>query len=580
MEIYKNKAIVLGISANGLGIARSLGRRGVDVAVVSDTDSSTNLYSRYISERWFFYGNEKELVDDLLSRGPAFAEKPVLFPIRDATVLALAEKLEEIKQYYHIVMPPLETVNNALCKTTFAQLAEKFELPVPRSFSIGRGVNIADLPEDIKFPVIVKPEYRNDNYIAHVSGKAFKAENIQELNAFYAKFSDHQAEAIIQEYIPGGDSDLFFCFQYYTTDQSLACSLSGRKIRQYPSLCGSTCSCEVVCDPQVEELTTAFFSKIGYVGPCSMEFKRDPRDGAYYFIEPTIGRHDWNNAFGEGNGFPMPYINYLDAVGAAIPQFTQKRFPRRWIRWSADFETAKEQLKNGDISFLGWIKSIRPPATGAIFAMDDPFPFVVKIYRRLLRISGKIVKVLKKKVRKLILFEKYLILSKKTEPVGEIDNEKLFFRQATKDDAINIALQYGDHFGKNAAEEINHRLSSGEVLIVGSFSSDFDDICYLAWLSRNDSFYKAASEALNSKKSICLYRIYVPDSHRNKGIGKYALSYIEKTFLTDNYEEILAFVHVANSPSMAMFKKREWGTLGSLYRLRLLGKELIRVALP
>ena len=307
------------------GIARSLGRRGVTVVVVSDSDTSTNLYSRYVSERWFFYGNDKELVEELLVRGTFFSEKPVLFPVRDATVLALAERIDEIRKYYLIVMPPLEIVRRALCKTSFAQMAEDFGLTVPRAFSISQGITISDVPDDLKFPVVVKPEYRNDNYVANVSGKAFKAENIQELSEFYEKFSAYQQEAIVQEYIPGGDSDLYFCFQYYAADQSPVYSLSGRKIRQFPSLCGSTSSCEVVCDPQIEKLTTSFFSSIGYVGPCSMEFKRDPRDGVYYFIEPTIGRHDWNNAFGEGNGFPLPYINYLDALGERDPGMSAEK---------------------------------------------------------------------------------------------------------------------------------------------------------------------------------------------------------------------------------------------------------------
>ena len=48
------------------------------------------------------------------------------------------------------------------------------------------------------------------------------------------------------------------------------------------------------------------------------------------------------------------------------------------------------------------------------------------------------------------------------------------------------------------------RLSDGEILIVGSFLSGFEDICYLAWLSRDDLFFKAANKLLNSKKSICL----------------------------------------------------------------------------
>ena len=236
-------------------------------------------------------------------------------------------------------------------------------------------------------------------------------------------------------------------------------------------------------------------------------------------------------------------------------------------------------MKQGDLSVGDWLKSIRPPVSGAIFAMDDPMPFLVKFYRKILNKSKKTGKYLRKKVRKFFLYEKYHILSKNEMPANQAENDKLFFRQAIKDDARIIALQYADHFGEDAEKEIMRRIANEEILIVGSFSPDFDDICYLAWLSRNDSFFKATIKSLKSESSICLYRIYVPDTHRNKGIGKYALSYIEKTFLSENYKQILAFVHITNSPSLAMFKKREWNDFGSLYRLRLFGKETIRVAL-
>ncbi len=385
MTNYLNKAVVLGISGNGLGIARSLGRRGIKVIVVSDTTASANLSCRYISEQWFFAGTESELMNFLLAKGSSFQEKPVLFPIRDATVLALADRMADIAEQYHLVMPEAKMVKKALCKNTFSKMAAELGLPVPRSFSIKSRAEIGQLPDIVRFPVIIKPEYRNDAYIAHVSGKAFIARDWDELQEQYATFSPYQTEAIVQEYIEGGDTDLYFCFQYYTRERKQAASLCGRKIRQHPPLCGSTSSCEVVINPAVEVITTEFFSRIHYVGPCSMELKRDPRDGAFYLIEPTIGRLDWNNAFTEGNGIPIPYINYLDALSLPIPVFRKKRIHRKWIRWSSDLESARMMRKAGTLTLGAWLRSLRPPLTAAIFAFDDPSPSLVAFTRRIRR---------------------------------------------------------------------------------------------------------------------------------------------------------------------------------------------------
>jgi len=367
----------------------SLGRRGINVIVISDTDSSANLYSRYISQKWFFNGKDSALVEYLLEKHGLFKKKPVLFPVRDATVLALADRLSDIHDHFCLAMPEAATVKNTLCKTTFSKMAEEMGLPIPKSLSVENSDDISQISGELRFPIIIKPEYRNDSYIKNVSGKAFIAQNLDELLRYYSCFSRHQAKAILQEYIPGKDTDLYFCFQYYKTNGNLAASLCGRKIRQYPPSSGSTSSCEVVSCPKVEEITTSFFKNIKYVGPCSMEFKRDLRTGKFYLIEPTIGRADWNNAFAEGNGIPIPFINYLDALGMNVPEYTIKKVRRKWIRWSSDFESSKTMMKKGDLTTWAWFRSICPPVTGAIFAFDDPVPVFIKILRRIRRKISK-----------------------------------------------------------------------------------------------------------------------------------------------------------------------------------------------
>ena len=515
-----------------------------------------------------------------MSWGGGFDEKPVLFPVRDATVLALADRLDEVKRYYHLVMPAAETVKNALCKTTFSKMAEEFGLAVPRSFSIKNFDEMTRLPDDVKYPVIVKPEYRNDSYIANVSGKAFVAQGRDEMLECYGKFSEYQAEAIVQEYIPGSDSDLYFCFQYYKKDTTLAASLCGRKIRQYPPSCGSTSSCEVVNSPEVEEITTRFFKQIDYVGPCSMEMKRDPRDGQFYLIEPTVGRLDWNNAFAEGNALPIAFMNYLDALDLPFPEFKQKKISRRWIRWSADSESAKIQINNGELTWSDWLWSIRPPVTGAIFSFDDLGPLVMHFFKRLKRKLKTTqvhdhYKMVKKKLRKIFLFEKYIIFSRdlRSNPI-EKTLENLKFREATIEDLPLIAEQFSEHFGSNPVEEIENRLSSGEILVVGSFTDSQDQICYLAWLSKKDSFFKSTEKIKKLSDSICLYRILVPQSFRNKGIGKFAFSYIENKVFDLGLTEILAYVFTSNGPSLSIFKKSNWSEIGYLYRIVIFNKEL------
>lgn len=582
MSNFKNKAIVLGISGNGLGIVRSLGRRGVEVVVVSDTDTSANLFSRYISTKKFFCGSESALVDELLSWGGDFDEKPVLFPVRDATVLALADRLEEVKRYYHLVMPAAETVKKALCKTTFSQMAEEFGLAVPRSFSIKNFDEMTRLPDDVKYPVIVKPEYRNDSYIANVSGKAFVAQGRDEMLECYGKFSEYQAEAIVQEYIPGSDSDLYFCFQYYKTDTTLAASLCGRKIRQYPPSCGSTSSCEVVNSPVVEEITTRFFKQIDYVGPCSMEMKRDPRDGKFYLIEPTVGRLDWNNAFAEGNGLPIAFMNYLDALDLPFPEFRQKKISRRWIRWSADSESAKIHRNNGELSWLDWLWSIRPPVTGSIFSVDDPMPivrgFFVKAKKKIFQIYFDFSRVFKKKFRKIYLSEKFIIYKKKVDENNlPLLSDKFFFKQATADDIPDLICKFYPHYKKEDEISLVNRIDSGEFLILGYLKGKPNQLCMFSWLSEVDPFFVEEKKINDMVGSICNCRSLVLEDYRNIGLSRYCKLFLEHFACEKNYKELVSYTRFNNYPQLKVATRVGWQEKGLLFRRKIFGKEFIKI---
>lgn len=378
-------AIILGISGNALGIARSLGRRGVHVIAISDNFDTPNASCRYIREKWRHDGNEESLVDMLLDLSGALSERPVLFPIRDATVLAIADRLDELRERYRLAMPGADTLKKTLCKTTFDQLAQSLGYPTARSFSVNSVADMEAIVQDLRFPCILKPEFRSDSFLSSATAKAFFAETHAQLMRQYSDFATAAPEVVVQEYIPGGDEDLYFCFQYYDKHCNPVASICGKKIRQWPPLCGSTASCEVVDIEEIESLSTEFFQSIRYSGPCSMEFKRDPRNGTIYFIEPTVGRLDWNNGFAEGNGLPIPFIAFCDMIGQDIPNFRRKKSGRRWIRWSADYRSAMHYYSIGKMGLVEWLNSLMPPITWATWCLDDPAPFFLIYYQRVRR---------------------------------------------------------------------------------------------------------------------------------------------------------------------------------------------------
>jgi predicted ATP-grasp superfamily ATP-dependent carboligase len=387
MNYTNPPAIILGSGGNGLGVARSLGRRGIHTIVITDKINSHEMHSRFIDKKIYFSGSDESLVEMLLTNNDLHQYSPVLFPIRDITVSAIADRLAELKKIYRIGMPDAQIIKTALSKTSFDKMALDKGFPTAKTFTVKNFAQMDEVIDQVLFPCILKPELRSNEFLNVASAKAFIANTAEELKDQYHSFAMASPEVVVQEYIPGGEEQLYFCFQYYNRDSDPVVSITGRKIRQWPPTCGSTSSCEVVDIPEIEDLSTRFFKSINYFGPCSTEFKKDPRDGKYIFIEPTIGRTDWNNSFSEGNGIPIPFVAYCDIVGLPIPNFHQKWLKYRWVRWSADYEAAVHQLKKGDLTLLDWFKSLRPPIVGPIWSLDDPVPllrsYVFRIKRKL-----------------------------------------------------------------------------------------------------------------------------------------------------------------------------------------------------
>lgn len=385
VSIENPPAIVLGGGGNGLGVVRSLGRRGIFTIVISDDIGHSSMSSRFIGKKVRFPGTDDELIEMLIDNSELCTHMPVLFPIRDASVAAIVKRFDVLNKKYRLGMRDPVTIQHALCKTSFNEMAAEMGFPTAKTFSINGLAELDSVMNQIRFPCIMKPELRGNQFLKFASAKAFHVSTPDELMAHYQVFVDAAPEVVVQEFIPGGESDLYFCFQYFNRDSEALLSLSGRKIRQWPPICGSTSSCEVVATPEIEMLSTDFFQRIDYFGPCSMEMKKHAQTGEYYLIEPTIGRTDWNNSFAEGNGIPIPYIMYCDIAGKPIPLFHPKTIKRRWIRWSADARAARKQIQKGELSWGGWFKSMMPPVVGPVWSLDDPMPFLSPYLKKTLR---------------------------------------------------------------------------------------------------------------------------------------------------------------------------------------------------
>ncbi|HLO62333.1 MAG TPA: hypothetical protein VK165_05145 [Azonexus sp.] len=339
---YKTKAVVVGSGLNALGIVRSLAAAGVPVHLLySDVDAA--VHSRFASRQKIERTDGQALVSALLEIGKSASDKPVLYLTEEKTVLTVSERREELLPYFRIVLPAHDTLTALMHKQGFQQMAAELRSPIPQAVYLRTESDLAALA-GLKYPCVLKPAVKDYGYGAKFQ-KAYVVQTPDEAAQLYRQIAPTLSDLIVQEWIEGSDSDIYFCLQYIAADGATIASFVGRKIRSWPPRIGGTASCTAAPEYQekLSALTTDFFRQVGFVGMGSMEFKRDPRDGEFYMVEPTVGRTDFQEEVATLHGHNLPLAAYCTEIGVALPPVQAATRQTLWRepvtdRWSLELQ--------------------------------------------------------------------------------------------------------------------------------------------------------------------------------------------------------------------------------------------------
>src|SRR5947207_192028 len=129
-------AVVVGGDYQGLGIVRSLGRRGVPVCVVDDEHSIAR-FSRYAthSVSTASLRDERQTVEILLDVGHRLDLKGwVLYPTRDETVAAFARERAALSEWFRVPTPGWKTMQWVWDKRNTYRLAREIGIATPQTW--------------------------------------------------------------------------------------------------------------------------------------------------------------------------------------------------------------------------------------------------------------------------------------------------------------------------------------------------------------------------------------------------------------------------------------------------------------
>jgi len=371
-------AIVIGGEHPGLGIARSLGRRGIPICLIDDQYSVLQ-FSKYASRVVLVKDLRDELttVDCVLEVGHRYGFKGwVLFPTRDETVAAFSRHRDRLAEFFRVTTPNWETVRWAWDKKNTYDRAAKLGIPVPQTYNPRTEEELSALYG--RLPLAIKPAVK-ENFFYATGAKAWRAETPNQLNELFRKATQQirPEEILVQEIIPG-DGHRQYSYCAFFKDGKAQSTLIARRMRQHPREFGRAATyVETIDFPEIEELSERFLRAIDYYGLVEVEFKQDPRDGQFKLLD--VNARTWGfHSIGAPAGVDFPYLLYADQLGRTVDQ-GKARAGVGWLRAVTDLPTAVLDLWDGELDLRSYWQSLRNTRVESVFCPQDPLPSAAEL---------------------------------------------------------------------------------------------------------------------------------------------------------------------------------------------------------
>ena len=362
----------------GLGIARSLGRRGIPVFVIDDQHSVSE-FSSYVTR----VVHVKDLLDEeatvrsVMEVGQRYGLQGwVLFPTRDETVAAFSRYKDRLAEFFRVTTPEWNTVRWAWDKKNTYERAAELGIPVPQTFNPRSEAELVNLCP--RLPLAMKPAVK-ENFFYATGAKAWRAETPEQLVEIFRKAirQIRPEEILIQEIIPG-DGQRQYSYCAFFKDGEAHSTLVAKRLRQHPREFGRAATyVETTEHGEVEELSNRFLKAIDFYGLVEVEFKQDPRDGKFKLLD--VNARTWGfHSIGAAAGVDFPYLLYADQLGQPVERGRAKANVG-WLRMVTDLPTAGRDVLTGRLGVSSYLESLKRTRSESIFCLKDPVPSVAEL---------------------------------------------------------------------------------------------------------------------------------------------------------------------------------------------------------
>ncbi|OTP12231.1 D-aspartate ligase [Enterococcus sp. 10A9_DIV0425] len=182
-------------------------------------------------------------------------------------------------------------------KVSFYEICEEYQLPYPKTLIVRKEMLInGKLEQELPFgfPVALKPANSVEYLSVQFEGrkKAFIINDRAEFDLILGRIYEagYTSEMIVQDFIPGDDSNMRVLNAYVDSQHQVRMMCLGHPLLEDPTPASIGNYVVIVPDynEKIYQTIKDFLEKINYTGFANFDMKYDPRDGEYKLFEINL----------------------------------------------------------------------------------------------------------------------------------------------------------------------------------------------------------------------------------------------------------------------------------------------------
>ena len=377
-------AIILGGHIQALGIVRSLGKRKIPVYLVQSEVISIAMFSKYVKKTFISPSEFDDInfINYLISL--SFKNKFnnfILFPTNDQQVSLISKNYDILSKSFILAVPKWGISKKIINKKNTFEIAKSLGMDQPKTYFPGDLENVKTICKKMEFPCIIKPAVMH-KFFRKTKKKVVLCKNKNELLRNYLISLKYikKDEVMIQEVIPGDGSHLYSFCSFHKDGNSFLPLVCIRK-RQHPIDFGNGTTFAISKhDVNLQKVSSRLLEKINFSGLSEVEFKKDPRDNKFKFLEVNSRTWKWHSISNTCT-HDYSFIQFSDLYGDSLSVSNeQPKEKLSWIHLTTDIFVLVQMLFRKFISFEGYKRSIVGRLHFANLSKTDPLPFFVELF--------------------------------------------------------------------------------------------------------------------------------------------------------------------------------------------------------